>query len=285
MGCISLLLLVLLAGCKHTEKVVIEKKVKPISVRKVVRLVSENQLKYHTLSVKKASLSINNDGNVISVRGMYKIKQDSVIQVSAQKLTIPVGKLEINADSFRVVNHINKSIVSESIQKISDLIGNDIDYQTVQSILSNHILPLRQEQRENQFRDYVLNIEENMYKISSIRERKFKKIATNEGKLERFKHRNDEEHLVKQDIYVDPDLFVVRKLVYNDIDSGRVITIVFSDFKELGQYWFPNAIHIAVLGGKKLDLAVELSKISIDDEKDFGFSIPAKYKREPLKLE
>ena len=270
-------------GCKHIEKVVIEKKVRPMSVRRVVRMVNENEIKYNTLTVKRVSLTINNDGNTNSIRGLYKIKKDSVIQVTAQKLSIPVGKLELDKDSFRVVYHIGKIVMTDAIQNISDLIGNDIDYQNIQAILSNHIQSIKQDQRENQFKDYVLNIEENMYKISSIRERRFKKYVTNEDKLERFTQRNDEQHLVKQDIFIDPDLFVVRKVVYNDINSGRVITIVFSEFKALGIKWFPGNIHVSMTGEKKLDIQVELSKISIDDENDFGFSIPSKYKREMLK--
>jgi hypothetical protein len=276
--------LILLAGCKHAEKVVIEKKVKPITVRRCVRMVYENELKYNTLSVRRVSLTINNDGDTKSVRGLYKIKKDSVIQVSAQKLTIPIGRLELNADSFKVVDHFDKLSFAGSIQNISDLIETDfIDYQTIQSILSNHIQSIKQDQKENPFRDYVLNITENMYKISSIRERRFNKFANNEQKLERFKQRNDDQHLVKQDIYIDPDIFVVRKEVYNDIDAGRIVTIEFSDFKALGKKWFPGKIHVGMSGKKKLDVDLELSKVTVNDETDFGFSVPSKYKREVIK--
>jgi len=47
--------------------------------------------------------------------------------------------------------------------------------------------------------------------------------------------------------------------------------------------WFPGIIHVAVSGKKKIDLHVELSKVSLDDETDFVFTIPPKYKREELK--
>ena len=127
-----------------------------------------------------------------------------------------------------------------------------------------------------------MNIAENMYKISSIRERRFNKFANNEQKLERFKQRNDDQHLVKQDIYIDPDIFVVRKEVYNDIDAGRIVSIEFSDFKALGEKWFPGKIHVGMSGKKKLDVELELSKVSINDETEFGFSIPSKYKREAI---
>ncbi len=278
------LFFLLLAGCKHVEKVVIEKKVKPISVRRVLRLVNDNELKYNTLSVKKVNVTIKNGGNVNSIKGLYKIKRDSVIQISAQKLTIPVGKLELDKDSFRVVNHLGKSVIVGAFQNISDLIGIDLDLQTIQSILTNHIQPINQDQKENNpFKTYVLTVEENMYKISSIRERRFKKIAGSDNKLERFKQRNDEQHLVKQDIFIDPDIFVVRKEVYNDINYGLIVTIEFSEFKAFGINWFPSHIHVSTSGMKKMELQIELSKVTINDENDFGFSVPSKYKQEVLK--
>ena len=282
--CSLWIFLILGSGCKHTEKIVIEKKVKPISVRRAVRIVTENELKYRTLSVKKVNLTIENSGKVHSVRGFYRIKRDSIIQVSAQTLIIPVGKLELGTDSFKVVNHLGKQVMKGTIQNIAETIGYDIDFQIIQSILSNHMQSLKQELRENQFKEYVLVVEDNMYKISSIRDRRFRKFAANEMKLERFKQRKDEQHLVKQDIFVDPDIFVVRKEIYHDIDTDRIITIEFSEFKAIGTKWFPGKIHLTVSGKEKLDIQVELSKVSIDDENDFSFSIPSKYKLEELKI-
>jgi hypothetical protein len=282
--CSLWVLLILASGCKHTEKIVIEKKVRPVGMKRLVRIVTENELKYRTLSVKKVSLTIDNNGKVNSVRGFYRIKRDSIIQVSAQTLIIPVGKLELGTDSFKVVNHLGKQVMKGTIQKIADTIGYDIDFQTIQSILSNHMQSLKQDFKENQFKDYVLVVENNMYKISSIKDRRFRKFVANEDKLERFKQRKEEQHLVKQDIFVDPDIFVVRKEIYHDIETDRVITIEFSEFKAIGTKWFPGKIHLTVSGKEKLDILVELSKVSIDDENDFGFSIPSKYKLEELKM-
>lgn len=278
-----LVILFIVVGCKHAEKVVIEKKVKPISARRVVRMVNENEFKFNTLSVRRVNLTIDNGSKVHSLRGFYKIKSDSVIQISAQRLTIPVGKLELGVDSFRVVNHIGKQVYLGSVQKIGELIGYDIDYQTIQSIFSNQMQSLRQDQKENQFKEYVSVVEENMYKISSIKDRRFKKFADNDERFERFKQRKDEQHLVKQDIYVDPDIFVVRKEVFHDLDSDRIITIEYSDFKAIGEKWFPERLHIFIAGKEKLDIVVELSKVSVDDESDFSFTVPVRYKKEELK--
>ncbi len=278
-----LLILFLVVGCKHAEKVIIEKKVKPVSARRVVKMVNENEFIFNTLSVKRLNLTIDNGNKVYSLRGFYKIKSDSVIQISAQRLTIPVGKLELGIDSFRVVNHIGKQIFVGSIQKIGALIGYDIDYQTIQSILSNQMQSLKQDQKENQFKEYVSVVEDNMYKISSIKDRRFKKFADNDERFERFKQRKDEQHLVKQDIYVDPDIFVVRKEVFHDLDSDRIVTIEYSDFMAIGKKWFPGRLHIFLSGKEKFDLVVELSKVTINDESDFSFTVPVRYKKEELK--
>ena len=275
--------MVLLAGCKQVQKVVIEKKVKPITVRRVVRLVSDNELKFNTLSIKKVSLTYNNNGEENSFRGMVKIRKDSILQISAQKLAIPLGKMEVGIDSFRVVQHIGKKVMTGLIQEIGDLFGYDIDYQIIESIFSNHLQSIKTDQKENPFRDYVMVIEENMYKISSIRERRFRKFVNNGDKLERFKQRKDEQYLVKQDIFIDPDLFVVRKELFHDIDSGRIITIEYSEFKAIGNNWFPANLHISVSGKEKLDIQAELSRVSINDERDFGFSVPSRYKKVALK--
>ena len=246
-------------------------------------MVNENELIFNTLSVKKVGLTLNNNDEITRIRGMYKLKKDSIIQVAAQKLTIPVGKMELGTDSFRIVNHIGKVVMSGLIQQISDYIGYDIDYQTIQAILSNQMQSLKPDQKENQFKDYVLDIEENMYKISSVRERRFRKFEANEVRYERFMQRKDEQHMVKQDIFVDPDIFVVRKEIYHDLSSDRVITIEFSAFQHVGEKWFPGKIHLSLSGKEKLEMEVELSKVSIDDEIDFGFSIPSKYKQGALK--
>ena len=275
--------MVLLAGCKQVQKVVIEKKVKPITVRRVVRLVSDNELKFNTLSIKKVSLTYNNNGEENSFRGMVKIRKDSILQISAQKLAIPLGKMEVGIDSFRVVQHIGKKVMTGLIQEIGDLFGYDMDYQIIESIFSNHLQSIKTDQKENPFRDYVMVIEENMYKISSIRERRFRKFVNNGDKLERFKQRKDEQYLVKQDIFIDPDLFVVRKELFHDIDSGRIITIEYSEFKAIGNNWFPANLHISVSGKEKLDIQAELSRVSINDERDFGFSVPSRYKKVALK--
>jgi hypothetical protein len=229
--------------------------------------------------VKKFSLSLSNDGKVTSVRGSYKIRRDSIIQLYAQKMAIPVGKMEVNADSFKLVYFIDQDLFVGKNNYLSKFLGMDIDFGIIQALLTNKLFSFRQDPKEKNFREYVCDIEDNMYKISSMRDRKMKKFNKNEDKLERYRSRVDEGHLIKQDIYIDPDSFVVRRMVFNDLDNDRGVKLEFSNYEKVMDQWFPGLMNMQVTGEKKLELNIELSKVSLDDEKNFGFSVSPKYKR------
>ena len=275
---VLIILIFFLQGCKQKEKVVLPKRIKRYSVGKVVKLVSDNSLRFETLSVKKLSASYTNEDKSISIRGSYKIRRDSIIQFYAQKLAIPVGKLEVNLDSFKLVKLLEQELMIGKNSYLSEFIGMDVDYSVLQALLSNKLFSIRQDNRDKEFKDYVCDIEDDMYKISSIRNRKFKKINKNEDRLERYRNRLDEGHVIKQDIYIDPDSFVVRRMVINDLDTKKWVKLDFSKFEKVSDQWFPASIDIQVVGDKKIELSIELSKISLDDEQNFGFSISPKYK-------
>jgi len=271
-----------LNGCKAKQVAVAPKKIRHLSVGRVTKFVRENSLNYKTLSVKKANLSVTNNGKSVSARAYYKIRRDSVIQISGQKLTIPIGKMEINPDSFRVVYYLDQENIFGSFDYFSNMLGIDVDYNIIQSILTGQLFSLRQDSRENNFRDFACEIENGFYKITSLRDRKLRKITRNEDKLERYRNRQEDNHLIKQDIYVDPDSFVVRKIIFDDMDFHRKLEFEFSNFEKVNNQWFPSSIIVEFTGEKTLRISMDLSKISIDDDWNFNFNIPPKYRNRYL---
>lgn len=281
LGC--LLIAGVISGCKTKQIVpVTPKKIKRYSVGKVVKLVNENTLHYETLSVKKFSLTFENEGKSTSVRGSYKIRRDSVIQIFAQKLAIPIGKMEVTPDSFRIAYFLDQQVLFGTNDYLNKLTGMELDYSIFQALLTNKLFSFKPENKEKDFREYVCDIEEDMYKISSLRDRKIKRITKKEDRFERFLNRFDENHAIKQDIYIDPDSFVVRKIIYKDLETKRGGIIQFSKFEKVNNQWFPAQMEFNLLGDKKISVTIELSKISIDDENSFGFAVSPKYQRKRL---
>jgi len=273
------ILAIFFAGCKQTEKITAPKKIKRYSVGKVIKMTNENSLKYETLSVKKVAVSLTNDGNTTSARGSYKIRRDSIVQLYAQKIAIPIGKMEVNVDSFRMVYFLDQELFVGKNNYLSKLLGMDVDFGVLQALLSNKMFSFRQDPQDKDFKEFSCDIEDEMYKISSIRDRKIRKLNKNEDRLERFRNRTDEGHVIKQDIYIDPDSFVVRRMVFKDLENNKGLNLEFSNYEKVMDQWFPGLIKMQVTGEKQLELSIELSKISLNDETNFGFSVSPKYKR------
>ena len=272
---------IFLFSCKHTEKIAIPKKIKRYSVGKVIKLVNDKALKYETLTVKKFILTFSNEGKITSFRGSYKIRRDSIIQLYAQKMAIPVGKMEVNVDSFKIVYFLDQEIFIGKNNYLSNLIGMDLDFGVLQALLSNKLFSFRQDPKEKNFKEYVSDIEDNMYKISSMRDRKLKRFNKNEEKLERYRNRMDDDvHLIKQDIYIDPDSFVVKRMIFNDLSTNRAVKVEFSKYEKVMNQWFPGLMEMQLTGEKKMELSIQFSRVSLDDEKNFGFSVSPKYKRQ-----
>ena len=88
---------------------------------------------------------------------------------------------------------------------------------------------------------------------------------------------------MKQDIFVDPDMFVIRKMVFDDLEVERVLTIEFSEFSQINQQFFPGNIRLTISGSENMVLNIQLSRITIDEPANFGFNIPERYSRKHLK--
>ncbi len=275
-----IVLVVLFAGCKHVEKVTASKRIKHYSVGKVIKMTNENSLNFETLSVKKVTLTFSNEDRTTSIRGSYKIRRDSIIQLNAQKLSIPMGKLEVNTDSFIMVNFLEQEVLTGNNNYLSNWLDMDIDFNVLQALLSNQLFSFNQDPGEHEFKEFYCEMEDDMYKISSIRDRKLRKFNKNEDKLDRYRNRlEDDGHVIKQDIYIDSDSFVVRRMVFNDLDTNKGIVLNISNYEKVMDQWFPGKMEMQLTGDKKTELSVELSRVSLNDERNFEFSVPAKYKK------
>ena len=69
-------------------------------------------------------------------------------------------------------------------------------------------------------------------------------------------------------------------MVFSDLDNSKGIKMEFSKYEKVAEQWFPGLIEIALTGEKKVEISIEMSKISLDDEKNFGFSVSPKYKKQ-----
>lgn len=271
-----------LFACKVREELPTVRRVRNMTASRVIKRVNANTLAYNTLSVKKVALSLKNDGKSQSIRASYKIRRDSIIQVMAHKATIPVGKLELDKDTFQIVYYIGKEVYEGSLASIAERLGIDLNFKAVQSILSGQPFDFRSDEKEKEFRDYHSSLEDGMYKISSLKARKLRKFNKKEDKVTRYLSRIEEESLIQQDIYIDPFRFIVRKIVMEELAFNRKLTLDFDAYELINGRWFPGEIKVEAIGKKRVELKIRLSKIHFDESQSFSFKVPSKYKHKEL---
>jgi len=66
-------------------------------------------------------------------------------------------------------------------------------------------------------------------------------------------------------------------MVFNDLDTKRGVKLEFSNYEKVMDQWFPGMMKIQSTGDKKVELSIELSKVSLNEETNFGFSVSPKY--------
>jgi len=129
-------------------------------------------------------------------------------------------------------------------------------------------------------KDLVSAIDSNMYRIDSQFSSKVNKAITtgNQKRLNRYMQRLDESEFTSYTVWIDPQLFVIKKIKFSDIKNDEHITIQYDEYKMVGRSLFPQSIAVDYLTAiKSMALEIKVSRPTVNKEKDFSFDVPEKY--------
>lgn len=277
-----LLAVLVFTSCKTTKTITTYEKLKPISVNRLIKNVEDNAFDYKGLDIKRIACVYESPENKTSFRASLSSKNDQFIQVSISKLNLPVARILLTPDSVKMVNYLEKNYFLGDYSYIEQKLGAAIDFQVVQSILTNDVFSYRNDAKEKDFKEFVSYADSGMYVIQSLKNRKLEKISRKGkgDKIDRYLKKLDEESFIVQYLYIDPVTFKVRKIIMDDVTEGRKVTVNFDQFTEVGKQLYPGNIDIHFLSpDKDLKMKIKLSKFSLDDNPNITFKIPEKYKQ------
>jgi hypothetical protein len=158
----------------------------------------------------------------------------------------------------------------------------DLDFQTVNAIISNTVFSLRDEKRDKDNRDYATKIDSGMYVLESVKNLKTKRVGQNpyERKRARKTMKIVTDAPVRQSVYIDPVTFKLRKIKMEDAVNSRRLSINFSDFVNVEKQLYPGEIAIQFASPEnQMQLKIKLGGFSMDEEKVIRFKVPEKYTR------
>jgi hypothetical protein len=278
---IIVLLVFAFTSCKTTKLVTIEK-VKPISTNRLIKKIEDNSFDYDMMAIKRIACQYEGPNDKTSFRANLKSEKDKRMLLTLSKINVPIARLYLTPDSVKMVNYLDKSYLREDYDYLSDFVNADLDFEMIQSIISNEAFSYRDSERDNDFKDFVSYIDSGRYVLQSLKNRKLNKILRKgkEDKIDRYLKKLDEDDFVIQRLFVDPKTFKIQKIELDDQSNNRKVTVDFSEFEKVNRQLYPGDIDIYFASPKKeLSIKIKLSKFSTDKDQSFNFNIPDRYDR------
>ena len=269
------------SSCK-TSREITTANVKPIGTSKLLKKVSENSLGYQSFSINRINCQFNSNESKTSFRINIKTIRDEKILASISKLNIPVGRVLLTPDSVIYVNYMERNYFVDDYTFLSDFLNIDLDFATIQSIISNSVFSYRNDEKERDFKTFTTSIESGKYVLQSEKERKVFKLETKgkEEKIERRLRRLNDNALILQKMTINPTNFALTNLLIEDKTNNRKMEMNFDDFVKVMNKDYPGSITMSFDSeNDNVFLKIRMSGFSTEKLKQINLNIPEKYQQ------
>ena len=271
-----------LVSCKSTSEVAVDVKARPIGTSKLLKKVEESAFDYEYLTIKSIRCNFTSSKSKAAFKVSLKSKRDEKILVAIKKLNIPVASILFTPDSVKYVNYIDRNYFIDDYSYLSSFLHIDLDFATIQSIISNNAFSYRNDRKDKDFRRFKSFVLDNEYVLQSEKERKIYKLDEKEkaNKIERRFKRLDDQALILQRMYFNPANFALTKLEMDDKTNRRNMSLDFSDFKEVEEMEYPGAMNMNFISPEEnINMKIKLSGFSTNKFSSLSIKIPSKYEQ------
>ena len=269
------------SSCKTTREIPTEN-IKPIGTAKLLKNVEDNSLVYQSFSISRINCQFSGNQSKTSFKISLKAIKDEKILASITKLNIPVGRVLLTPDSVIYVNYIDRNYFVDDYSYLSNFLNIDLDFATIQSIISNSAFSYRNDEKEKDFRTFSTSIESGMYVLQSEKERKVYKMDAKgkTGKIDRRLKRLDDNALILQKMSFNPKNFALTKLLIEDKTNDRKMEMIFADFVKVMNKDYPGSIDMSFISeSDNVGLRIRMSGFSIEKLNSLNLEIPEKYQQ------
>ena len=276
LGIAFLLLVFLQFSCKSTYELG-QKRAHGISDNKLYDQIQDNSLFYNTLWIKRFSAHYESKGKTQTIRGSIKILKDSIImvQINAPTGMLEVARIYITPDSVKMIDRLKKEYIASDFTFLSKKLNMDVDFYTLQSILTNEIFQLN-ELYEKQ-RPFVRNFKGKMI------DDKYVFISDKASKVERKLRKDKYEKLYKfnyQRFEIDPSLMKITDVLVRLFGEERDMILKYRDFVNLEGQKFPSELVFKVKDSiQSLSCKLKYNKLALNQDLTFPFKVSSKFKR------
>lgn len=255
-------LLMVISSCKSSRSIVATPAVKVVAEENYAENILENAPVFDFYS-SKMKLTVNLNGQDVSVNGNLRIKKDDVIQLSIVPLLgIEAARIEIGRDSILVLDRIHKEYVYVPISELKLLGNTDMDFYTLQSLFCNSLfLPGKKDVTKKELATFS--------------------VSTDAGQESMVLAKKEKSFLYS--FTATPNNGQLTQSSIKTITSNYNLIWKYMDFGPFNGKSFPGRMNVTFEGSKKpVNVELEFSKMSTNNEWNTHSNVPSKYKEMDL---
>ncbi|MEH6536929.1 MAG: DUF4292 domain-containing protein [Psychroserpens sp.] len=239
------LFVVLASSCKSARSIVASGKVDSnVSAKQLIKENKKQDANFKTLQAK-VKIDIIEDLKETSYTVNLRMEKDKTIWISA---TLGLARAMITPDRVQFYDKINNQYFDGDYQLLSNLLGVDLNYDKVQSLLIGE--PLFDLKDNN----YVISINENSYILQP----------------------KNQSALLELFLLFNPSHFKMDSQQLLQPSKKRFLQIDYLGYQDVDKEILPQNIKIiAVEDREELNVVLEYKSVSVNQEVRFPFKIPS----------
>lgn len=261
--------LAFLASCKSTAGVQAEKPHLPNrKTKELLDSLDRHDLRCDWLSIKY-DVEIKTPKLEDSFKLYVRLKQDSVIWVSATYYSVEIARFLFTPDSVKYMDRKNNKYYLGDYSYITDLFLIDASYDVIQSLVlaNSKALVTMEDEKVRSSKD------NGRYFLSFLRK----------GQLKRAMKKDDLRKPIDLvvSLWIDPSSFRLAKTTLQDFEEDRELIAEYSNFQPACNSYYPGQLNFtAISANEQAEVKTSVIKLTADKKVSLSFTIPEKY--EPL---
>ncbi|MDG5491148.1 DUF4292 domain-containing protein [Psychroserpens sp. SPM9] len=239
------LFLVFANSCKSARSVVASGQVdSKLTVKQLIRENKKQDAKFKTLQAK-VKIDVIEDLKESSYTVNLRMEKDKTIWISA---TLGLARAMITPDRVQFYDKINNQYFDGNYQLLSDLLGIELNYDKVQSLLIGEPLYALRDS------DYAISTSENSYILQP----------------------KNQDLLLELFLLFNPSHFKMDSQQLLQPSKMRFLQIDYLGYQDVDKEILPQNIKIiAVEDSEELNVVLEYKSVSINEDVRFPFRIPS----------
>ncbi|HBF87916.1 MAG TPA: hypothetical protein DDX39_04660 [Bacteroidales bacterium] len=246
-------------------------RLKPEKPEEIYQKTVANYLDYETFS-SKISTKLDLPEQKNSFSSSLRIKKDSIIWISVTPLLgIEMMRIVLTQDSVKFLNRINSTYFVGDYKYLQSSLNVNLSYEIIQSmVLDEFFMYENNVNNVVDFKDYDSDIDSNMYCLQNINGRELKKIEKGKAGI----------NYLFQKFLIEPTNYKIARAEIDEKIYNRKLSLDYSEFVAVGNKYFPENLVINIENGtENANISIKYTKIAVNKELSFPFSISEKYQK------